>query len=98
MSKRASPLTRPTPDGEAAAIIRLLEKNTASGARQSDVFEDWCALVEGFLDMLPAHGASLVETGQPAQDTPEVAELYERLRKTYRHAQYFENFNEATRI
>lgn len=81
----------------AAAIVKCLEKITATGRRPGEIFEDWLELTEATLDMLPAHARSAAQTGQLAEDSPEVAETWNRVRSHYGEAQrwVFERFAEA---
>lgn len=94
-------------------IISLLERCEATGQRADRVFEDWLNLTEAYLDMLPNHLTSIAKTGRPADDPPEVSELWARLRKTYnpesrlntpgwwkgkKTAGYFELFSMAANI
>jgi hypothetical protein len=75
-------------------IMKLLEKVCASGSSPYTVFSDFVDLVEASLEMLPAHLASAAKKGTLAEDTPEVAQLFERLRARYR-PEYFELFAKA---
>lgn len=75
-------------------IMKLLEKVCASGSSPYTVFSDFVDLVEASLEMLPAHLASAARKGTLAEDTPEVAQLFERLRARYR-PEYFELFAKA---
>jgi hypothetical protein len=77
----------------AERIIKLLEKVCYSRNAYS-VFYDWTSLVEAALDMLPTHLASAAQHGRLAEDAPEVARLFERLRASYRPAD-FEVFAQA---
>jgi len=83
----------------AAAIVKCLSKITATGRRPADVFDDWLELTEATLDMLPAHARSAAQTGRPAEDSPEVAEIWSRVRSHYGEAAsrgwVFERFAEA---
>ncbi len=81
----------------AAAIVKCLNKITATGRRPADVFDDWLELTEATLDMLPAHARSTAQTGYPAEDPPEVAEIWNRVRSHYGEAKgwVFERFAEA---
>ena len=81
----------------ARQITALLEKVTGSGYGPRCVFGDFLDVVEASLDMLPAHLANAAQNGTPAEDTPEVAELFERLRTRYR-PQDFERFANAFAI
>jgi hypothetical protein len=79
-------------------ITRLLEKNTAAGARLSTVFGDWLDLTHHSLLAVPRHLAAVQATGRFADDTPETAALFARLRDKYRHQSYWDNFGEAEGI
>src|SRR3989304_4647369 len=81
---------------QAAAIVKHLHKITATGRRPDDIFDDWLQLTEATLDMLPTHARAIAQTGHPAADMPEVAELWSRIRSRY-HDQHgvFEQFSEA---
>jgi len=83
-------------DPQAATIVKVLDTITATGQRPNAIFADWLELVEGTLDMLPAHARSLKETGKPAQDSPDVAQVWERMRSRYENKPWvFERFSEA---
>jgi len=83
-------------DPQAAAIVKVLDKITTTGQRPNAIFSDWLELVEGTLDMLPAHARSLTETGKPAEDSPDVVQVWERLRLRYEGKRWvFEHFSEA---
>lgn len=83
-------------DPQAAAIVKVLDTITATGQRPNAIFADWLELVEGTLDMLPAHARSFKETGKPAEDSPDVAQVWERVRSHYQGKQWvFERFSEA---
>jgi hypothetical protein len=64
-------------------IVRCLELVQGSGRRASEVFADWLALVELALQSLPRHAESVARTGRLAEDTPEVAETWQRMRRRY---------------
>jgi hypothetical protein len=80
--------------GIASRIGRILEKNTAVGRRPHQVFEDWLDLVGCTLRELPRHAQAVQATGKMAEDTPETAAVFERLRAVYRR-EFFDNFAEA---
>jgi hypothetical protein len=83
-------------DPQAAAIVKVLDTITATGQRPNTIFSDWLELVEGTLDMLPTHARSLKETGKPAEDPPDVAQVWEQVRSRYeKKAWVFERFSEA---
>jgi hypothetical protein len=75
-------------------IMKLLEKVCASGCGPHQVFSNFTEIVEASLEMLPAHLASAARSGKLAEDTPEVAQLFERLRTRYR-PEHFELFAKA---
>jgi hypothetical protein len=75
-------------------IMKLLEQVCASGAGPHQVFGDFVEIVEASLDMLPAHLASAARSGKLAEDTPEVVQLFERLRARYQ-PDHFELFAQA---
>lgn len=79
-------------------IIKRLERNTACGRRQHQVFEDWLEIVEHSLCMIPAHAAAIRDTGKPADDPPHVAHAWKRLREQYPNPSYFTHFSEAYAI
>jgi len=80
--------------GIAGRIGGILEKNTAVGRRPHQVFEDWLDLVDCTLRELPRHAQAVQATGKMAEDTPETAAVFERLRAVYRSG-FFDNFAEA---
>lgn len=86
-------------EADVKEIIKRLEKIEASGSRSDDIFEDWLMLVETCLERLPAHMVMARRCGEMADDTPEGAALFERLRKKYgrygREEYYFTLFAEA---
>ena len=51
--------------------------------RQDDVFDLWLEAVDALMTMLPAHAESVAKTGRPAQDTPEVAETWSRIKRRF---------------
>ena len=80
---------------DADRIVRLLEKNTSAGHRLSSVFDDWLDLAHNSLASIPRHFASAVNEGKFAQETPEEAALFARLRAKYTHNSYWDNFSQA---
>lgn len=82
---------------ETVEIIKHLEKCTASGVWQSDVFDDFLDMALASLEALPAHLKSARETGQFAEDTAETRKLWERLRARYKTPWYWEHFQKAMR-
>ena len=77
-----------------AAIVRRIEANCHSGRKVWDVYEDFCDIALATLQAMPRHVASVAATGAPAEDTPEVQQLWARLRTVYSAAD-FENFRDA---
>lgn len=75
-------------------IIKAIEDTCQSGRRAWDVYEDWLDIVLAAPEAMPRHAASIAATRRPAEDTPEVQDLYARLRATYAHAD-FERFATA---
>lgn len=68
-------------------IARVLEKVSGlSGQRPHNVFEDWTEMVEATLRMLPYHAASLQKGEGMVEDTPDIQELWARLRHRYQRA------------
>lgn len=88
----------------AREIIKCLEKvNACSGYHPTAVFADWTQLVEVCLEALPAHLTAIARTGQLAEDTPEMKQLFERLRGRYppqpdRTADVWSYFSQALAI
>lgn len=76
-------------------IIRILEKITATGIGQSQIFDDFLNIAYDSLERLPEHVKSVQLTGQMADDLPEVAERWSRLRGRYKDRRYFDLFSEA---
>lgn len=78
-------------------IIKILSRVERSGHRPHEIFVDWIAIIEKSLEMLPQHTASIAATGVPADDPPEVKELWSRMREKYDHHQRetFAAFKEA---
>ncbi len=70
-------------DPHGRRIVKALDQITATGIQQDDVFEDWLELVEATFQMMPAHAASARSAGRLAKDSPEVLDLFTRLRKRY---------------
>ena len=75
-------------------IIKAIEDTCQSGRKAWDVYEDWLDITLAALEAMPRHAASITATGRPAEDTPDVQDLYTRLRTTYAHAD-FERFTTA---
>lgn len=81
---------------ETKDIIRELSHLTASGVRTSDIFDDWLDMVHATLTMLPDHMKSLRETGRIAEDAPDTAKTFERIRARYRdNSNYLDRFAKA---
>jgi len=70
------------PDAAAGAIIKVLEPLTY-GRSASQVFDDWLAVTEASLVMLPHHARSVAAERGMAEDPDEVKALWDRLRKVY---------------
>lgn len=66
-----------------AAIIKHLEAVCASGRKAWDVYEDWLDMTVATLEAMPRHAESVAQHGTPAEDIPETAALWARLRGTY---------------
>lgn len=79
----------------AKAIIKCLDRVTASGHRQSQIFDDWLDMVHASLSALPAHLKHAVRSASLATDTPEAQELFKRLQESYPKAYCWEAFAEA---
>src|SRR5512137_2793710 len=84
-------LNTPQPAKE---IIRWLEKCTYVGRRQDAIFEDWVTTMRYCLQMLPVHAKAAATTGRMAEDPPEIAKHWERLRERYK-PDIFEAFTKA---
>ena len=76
-------------------IIKHLDHITASGNRPSVVFQDFLDITLDTLEAMPAHIRSAVREGKFAQDTPEVAERFERLRARYTSKYCWDHFSQA---
>ncbi len=70
-------------DGPGHDLIKALNKAQYTGYRNSEIFDDWLAVVEETLERLPAHLVSIAQTEQFAEDTPEAQKLFERLHAKY---------------
>jgi type I restriction-modification system DNA methylase subunit len=79
-------------------IVHVLEKITASGAGQSQIFDDFLEIVHDNLTRLPEQIASVKRTGQMAQDLPQVIKRMKVLRARYNHESYFDLFDQAFAI
>jgi len=74
----------------------MLERIAARHHRRVDrVFADWLQQVDAMLTMLPAHAASVAQTGRLADDPPEIAALFDHIHKTYPHLNAETNFGKA---
>jgi len=78
----------------ATDIIKHLERVTATGRSQSNIFDDWLELVQASLEALPAHLRS-AHQGQPLTDTPETQALLARLRNWYPQSWCWQEFTAA---
>jgi hypothetical protein len=76
-------------------IIKLLDRNTAVGRRNHEVFRDWVDLSLASLEMLPAHAQAIANERRLAEDPEPVKELWKRLNSYYRREPYMENFAKA---
>lgn len=79
-------------------IIRVLEKITAAGADEAQIFDDFLDMAHDSLEQLPNHVASARSTGQLAQDSPEMVQRWDRLRSRYKSKYYFDLFAKALSI
>jgi type I restriction-modification system DNA methylase subunit len=80
------------------AIIRELERCGAAGVQDRDIFQDWLFMVHSMLTMMPDHLKAIKQTGSPAEDTPEIAERWAKLRDRYKTPWYWEKFQKATAL
>jgi 2-polyprenyl-3-methyl-5-hydroxy-6-metoxy-1,4-benzoquinol methylase len=78
----------------AKAIIRELERVTAIGSGQSQVFDDWLEITHAALQRLPDH-LRAARLGEPLTDTPETVKLWERLNVRYNRPYCWEHFSKA---
>ncbi len=90
----------PTDTQIANRIIKFLERCSAVGRRQDEVYSDWLQFVDALLDQEEPNIIALATTGAFAEDPPGVTTLLERLRKTYPHRegaklQYLDYFLKA---
>jgi len=84
------------PEVPSTRIIKALDRVSATGQRPSAIFDDWLELAEATLDMLPAHFKSAITTGHLAHDSPEAAQVWDKVRSRYPGQEWvFERFSEA---
>ncbi|GIK40483.1 MAG: hypothetical protein BroJett011_43160 [Chloroflexota bacterium] len=84
-------------------IVKHLAQVTAlSGYGPAVVFADWTQLVHISLEALPDHLRAIARTGRWAEDTPETAEVFARIRARYTNAyasasspRVWDNFGQA---
>lgn len=76
-------------------IIRVLERITASGMGQQQIFDDFLEIASDCLTRLPEHTASTRLTGKVSQDPPEMVARWDRLRSRYNSQHYFDLFAQA---
>lgn len=82
MSKRSQ--SQYPPGQYVQKISHCLEKvSHVSGYHPPVVFQDWLQVVEACLDALPAHLTALVQSGQLADDPPEITRIFAQLRTRY---------------
>lgn len=68
-------------------IVRILSRiATRSHHRVDRVFEDWLQMVDDALAMMPLHAVAVMQTGELADDPPEIKARFDRIADTYRHA------------
>ncbi len=70
-------------------IIRILEKITAAGVGESQIFDDFLDIVHDCLEQLPRHVASLRKNGLLANDPSEMSMRWEGLRSRYKNNKYY---------
>lgn len=75
-------------------IVRLLSQNCHSGKKPQEVFGDWLDITEATLEAMPRHLEHAISNRTMAEDTPEVAQLWQRLNTKY-SADDFERFKAA---
>jgi hypothetical protein len=63
-------------------IIHHLERVTASGASEYNIFDDWLLMVAACLEAMPRHAEHAVKN-IPFEDTPETADLFARMHARY---------------
>lgn len=79
-------------------LIKVLSRLESSGNRPHQIFEDWIQIVESILEGLPRNIRSLHQGGGLAEDPPDVADLWARLRSRYPQERHWEQFSEAFSI
>lgn len=79
------------------SIVRLLSQNCYSGRKPYKVFGDWIDMTEATLEAMPRHLEHAHAHGTYADDTPEVAEMWEKLRSEYKPDD-FQRFKDAFHI
>ena len=70
-------------------IVRVLEKITAAGVRESQIFDDFLEIVHGSLTRLPEHVTAMKLTGGVSQDPPEMTKRWDILRSRYKSGSYY---------
>ncbi len=70
-------------------IIRILEKITAAGVGESQIFDDFLDIAHDSLEQLPGHVASLRKSGVLANDPSEMSKRWEGLRSRYKNNKYY---------
>ncbi len=70
-------------------IIRILEKITAAGVGESQIFDDFLDITHDSLELLPGHVISLRKNGRIANDPSEMSKRWEGLRNRYKNNKYY---------
>lgn len=70
-------------------IIRILEKISAAGVGESQIFDDFLDIAQDSLEQLPDHVASLRQSGVLANDPSEMSKRWEGLRSRYKNNKYY---------
>lgn len=77
-------------------IIRILEKLSAAGVGESQIFDDFLDIAHDSLEQLPDHVVSLRKNGVLAKDPSEISKRWEELRSRYKNNKYyFDLFTQA---
>jgi len=79
----------------AAEIVKIISKTENSGVNCYDLCNDFIALCEAYLRMLPAHALHMQQHGvplPPEQDPEDVQQLFARLRGRYTRAEHWQRF------